>query len=67
MTPEQEQKIIEESTSLFTKVQTVALRTGAQMICSAVLDMANQDIPCDKKFDAIVQFCKDMLGKNETN
>lgn len=67
MTPEQEQKIIEESTALFTKVQTMAMRTGAKMICGAVLDMANQDATCEKKLNAIVQFCKATLGKNETD
>ena len=67
MTQEQEQRVISEASKLFAKVQTDSLRRGAKMICSVVLDMANQDIPNDQKLNAIVQFCKITLGKNETD
>ena len=65
MTPEQEQRVLNEAGAMFAKLQTDAMRLGAKMICSVVLDLAHADVSDEQKLKSIAQFCEVTLGNTD--
>jgi len=63
ITTEQEEKLNQLIDETFEKVRVNSLRTGARMICGAVLGYASQEGTDSEKLANIVRFCNDTLGR----
>ena len=63
MTTEQEEQLNKLIDDTFEKVRLNSLRTGARMICGAVLAYAAKDGTDSEKLAKIVQFCNETLGR----
>lgn len=63
MTQEQETKLEQAIKEKFEEVRINSLRTGARMICGAVLAIARRDKPYNQRINEIVEFCNTTLGK----
>ena len=63
ITTEQEEKLYQLIDETFEKVRVNSLRTGARMICGAVLGYAAKEGTDSEKLANIVQFCNNTLGR----
>ena len=63
MNEEQEEMLRKAIEDTFEKVRLNSLRTGARMICGAVLGYVDKGGTDSEKLDRIVRFCNDTLGR----
>lgn len=67
MTQEQETKLEKALKDKFEEVRIDSIRTGAKVICGAVLEIAHRNKPYNQRINEIIQFCNTAIGKVEEN